>query len=80
MHFFASRGAASTWLGARTGITILTVEEAFKLADEVWLNETLWLLQELDEGPLWDDPGELSDEEWFQELEWLDEGELSVRS
>ena len=37
MHFFASRGAASTWLDARTDITILTVEEAFKLADEVWL-------------------------------------------
>jgi hypothetical protein len=37
MHFFASRVAATTWMGDRTELTALSVDEAFALADEVWL-------------------------------------------
>ena len=37
MHFFSSREGASKWANERPGTAILTVEEAFRLAREVWI-------------------------------------------
>ncbi len=37
MHFFSSYEAASTWLVAHPGVTILSVDEAWQLANEVWI-------------------------------------------
>ncbi len=37
MHFFSSREAARAWLIAHPGLAILSVEEAWQLAREVWI-------------------------------------------
>lgn len=37
MHFFSSREAASTWLVAHPGVAVLSVDEAWQLADAVWV-------------------------------------------
>jgi len=48
--------------------------------EEQWLEETLWLLQEVgDDGPP-DAAGETSEEPWLDELELLDEFELTAAS
>lgn len=38
MHFFASHETAEIWLQDRPGIAIFTVEEAWQLAKENWLD------------------------------------------
>lgn len=38
MHFFSSRQSAEKWLQGRSGIAILTVEEAWRLARVNWLD------------------------------------------
>ena len=43
--------------------------------EDLWLEQTLQLLEALDE----DDMGPL-DEEWLEELKWLDELELGASS
>ncbi len=37
MSFFISRAAASRWLGAQTDVAILGLEDAWRLAQEVWV-------------------------------------------
>jgi len=49
------------------------------LEDEAWIEQTLGLLEELDEDlPM--NPDEDTREEWFEELEWLDQAELAATS
>lgn len=37
IHFFSSREAASTWTATHPGMAILSVDEAWQLAHEVWI-------------------------------------------
>ncbi|HAC17748.1 MAG TPA: hypothetical protein EYN72_09825 [Dehalococcoidia bacterium] len=37
MHFFSSREGAESWVGGRPGIAVLNLDEAFELAQEVWV-------------------------------------------
>ena len=37
MHFFSSREAASSWVEEHPGVAVLTLDEAFRLAQEVWV-------------------------------------------
>ena len=60
--------------------TWMVLAESDQGLDEAWIEETLLLLEELDAEPLWDDSGEISDETWFEELERLDDRELSASS
>ena len=57
----------------------LMLAEATPTADEQWLNQTLELLQQFDED-VSSDGAEASDEEWLQDLQLLDDAELSTRS
>ena len=50
-------------------------------SDEQWLEQTLHLLEQLEEDPSTETAGDGStDEEWLNELRWLDENELSTAS
>jgi len=48
-------------------------------ADDQWVEETLQLLDEFDED-LSDETAGTSEEEWLEELQQLDEGELATSS
>lgn len=49
--------------------------------DEEWLERTLQLLEQLEEDPSAETAGDGADEEdWLQELQWLDDSELSTAS
>lgn len=60
---------------------LMRLAEAPSGGDEAWVTETLQLLDQLDEAP--EDSsgtGKPSQEEWLQELEILDEAELTAES
>lgn len=57
---------------------VLVLAEAAATSDEQWLDQTLQLLQQFDEDVSSD--GDATDEEWLQDLQLLDEAELSVSS
>lgn len=65
---------AEEWMAHDT----LVLAEAAPTTDEQWLDQTLELLQQFDEDVSSD--GEATDEDWLQDLQLLDEAELSVRS
>lgn len=49
--------------------------------DEEWLEQTLQLLEQLEEDPSAETAGDGADEEdWLEELQWLDDSELSTAS
>jgi len=49
-------------------------------SDEAWIEQTLQLLEALDEDPPEELSGEASSDEWLDELQWLDERELAASS
>jgi hypothetical protein len=50
-------------------------------SDEEWLEQTLQLLEQLEEDTSPETAGDGSDEEdWLEELQWLDDSELSSAS
>ncbi len=49
-------------------------------SDDAWVQNTLQLLEQLGEDPSDDGAHTTSDEEWFRELQTLDEGDLNANS
>ena len=56
------------------------IAESLAGSEDQWLEETLLLLDELDEDVSSDTAGDGSEDEWFEELDWLDETGLASRS
>jgi hypothetical protein len=54
--------------------------ESLAGSEDQWLEETLLLLDELDEDVSSESAGDGSADEWLEELEWLDETELAASS
>jgi len=62
------------------GQPVTTLAESPAGSEDQWLEETLLLLDELDEDVSSESAGDGSEEEWLEELEWLDETELAASS
>ena len=61
--------------------TVVLAESPATASEDQWLDETLQLLDELDEDAAsGESAGNGSDDEWMQELESLDEAELAANS
>ena len=66
------------------GVTVSDPSASFAespASDEEWLEQTLQLLEQLEEDSSTETAGDGADEEdWLEELQWLDDSELSTAS
>ncbi|MDP3703532.1 MAG: hypothetical protein Q8R78_04030 [Candidatus Omnitrophota bacterium] len=73
-------GALSEVEGPPELVAPVVLAESPAGSEDQWFDETLQLLDELDEGTSSDSAGNGSDDEWLEELELLDETDLAANS